>query len=175
MKKIQSYRIRPASAEDVPHLFDLVKRLADYERLSQEVTATEDLFEKFGFGEHTYFNALLVENDNESGVRFPGFALYFFTFSTFAGKPTLYLEDLFVLPEFRGQGMGKALLAELARIALKHDCGRMEWAVLNWNEPAIRFYQSLGAQPLTEWTTFRLLPPEIRRLAGENADTPYSR
>ena len=165
MKQTLSFRIRSATAEDVPHLFHLVKKLADYEQLNNEFTATRELFVKFGFGEHSYFNALLAEHQDKSDIKFLGFALYFFTFSTFAGKPTLYLEDLFVLPEYRKQGIGKALLKELARIAIQHDCGRMEWAVLNWNEPAIRFFRSMGAYPLTEWTGFRLLLTEIHKLA----------
>ncbi len=96
-----------------------------------------------------------------------GFALYFFTFSTFLGRPTLYLEDLFVVPEFRGRGIGKALLKQLAQIALEKECGRMEWAVLDWNEPAIRFYQSIGAKPLRGWVTYRMLREDLLRLVQE--------
>ncbi|MCB0314140.1 MAG: GNAT family N-acetyltransferase, partial [Calditrichaeota bacterium] len=113
-------------------------------------------------GETAYYQALIAETGEGKAV---GFALYFFTFSTFVGKPTLKLEDLFVLPAYRGQGLGRRLLAELAVIARERDCGRMEWDVLDWNEPAIRFYQSLNAAPLSEWITYRLLPPDIEELS----------
>jgi GNAT superfamily N-acetyltransferase len=157
-----TYEIREMLEEDVPGVLELVKGLAEYEKLLPQVTATLDLYEKNGFGENRYFRALVVQ----SRERFIGFALYFFTFSTFIGKPSLYLEDLFVLPEYRGQGVGKDLLIKLAGIALERDCGRMEWSVLNWNEPAIRFYRKLGARPLSDWTVFRLLTDDIRKLAG---------
>lgn len=166
MSEGRSYKIRAATEDDILHLFSLVKKLAEYERLSDEVTATSELYRKHGFGEESRFEALLVENIHEDEPPYMGFALYFFTYSTFTGKPTLYLEDVFVLPQYRGQGIGKALLSELAGIALKKECGRMEWSVLNWNEPAIRFYKSLGAKPMNEWTVFRLTLPEIRKLAG---------
>lgn len=163
---MENLHIRRATREDVPTLLNLVRRLAQYERLEHEVTATEELFTRHGFGDTPRFEALVAELPPADPAAV-GFALYFFTFSTFTGKPTLYLEDIFVLPEFRGQGIGKALLRQLARIALAADCARMEWAVLNWNESAIRFYRSLGARPLEEWTTFRMTRNAIEKLAHE--------
>jgi GNAT superfamily N-acetyltransferase len=150
------YLIRETRQEEAEELFDLVKKLAEYERLSSEVSASAELFRQHGFSEHPFFKSLLVENRQADEPRFLGFALYFFTFSTFLGKPTLYLEDLFVLPEYRDQGIGLALLKTLADIALQEDCGRMEWSVLNWNEDAIGFYRKIGAIPMDEWTIYRL-------------------
>ncbi len=161
-----SFRIREAEEADIPQILYLVKELSEYERLRHTVTASEELYRKNGFGPERFFRALLAENTGSEGPQNFGFALYFFSFSTFTGKPSLYLEDLFVLPEYRGSGIGKRLLVELARIAHRKDCGRMEWSVLDWNEPAIRFYKSLGAKPMDEWTVFRLTEPEIKELAG---------
>lgn len=160
------YHIRPVQREDVPAILHLVKKLAEYEKLSDRMVATENLFEQNGFGEYRYFRALLAESRESKIPRPLGFALYFFTFSTFLGKPTLYLEDLFVLPEFRGQGIGKSLLIELGRIALAQNCGRMEWSVLDWNKPAIDFYLRLGAVPLKEWTVYRMDEQAIEKLAN---------
>jgi len=159
------FKIRNATEEDVPVFFNLIKRLAKYEKLSHEMTASEALFAKYGFGEKTYYQALIAENDDDKAL---GFALYFYTFSTFLGKPSLYLEDLFVVPEARGNGVGKALLQQLAQIAQKRDCGRMEWAVLDWNQPAIDFYHSLDAAPLSEWITYRLTGDSLKRLAEDS-------
>lgn len=158
-------QIREATAADVPHLVWLVKQLAEYEKLENQMVATEELFKRNGFGEYSYYKALLAQTEEEIGYRYIGFALYFFTFSTFLGKPTLYLEDLFVLPEFRGRGVGKQLLKQLAQIAVQRECGRMEWSVLNWNESAIHFYVELGAKAMEEWTLYRLHLPEIEKLA----------
>ena len=166
MQKNFKYQIREVGSSDVAVLFSLIKKLAEYERLLSEVTATKEMYQKHGFGQNSYFKALLVESQDESGSPFFGFALYFFTFSTFLGKPTLYLEDLFVLPEYRGDGIGKALLKTLAQIALEKECGRMEWSVLNWNEPAIKFYKDIKAVPMDEWTMYRLTIPELESLAG---------
>ncbi len=160
------FRIREGNSSDFPEIFRLVQELAEYERLRHEVVATLKDYQKFGAGASPYFYTLLAEIPDRDGFRAVAFALYFFTFSTFLGKPTLYLEDLFVEPAHRGQGIGKALLAELARIALQRDCGRMEWAVLNWNTPAIEFYQSLGAVPQSEWTVYRLTRENIQRLVS---------
>lgn len=156
------FSIRSAGVEDVPAILDLIKELAVYEKLSHEVTAAEEMLAKFGFDEKKYFEVLLAETEEKNAV---GFALYFFTFSTFLARPTLYLEDLFVMPEYRGHGIGKALLKELAAIALQKECGRMEWSVLDWNEPAIEFYRSLDAVPMSEWTTFRLTRNAIEKLS----------
>jgi GNAT superfamily N-acetyltransferase len=161
-----SYHIKEATSADVPQIVQLVSKLAVYEKLSSQVTATEELFTRYGFGEHSYYKALLAEISEGASSISIGFALYFFTFSTFVGKPTLYLEDLFVLPEYRGRGVGSQLLRQLARIALQRDCGRMEWSVLDWNEPAIKIYLGLGARPMTEWTLYRLNPAVIKKLAG---------
>ncbi len=157
-----NFNIRKATADDVPVFFNLIKGLAKYEKLSHEVTATEAMFTKYGFGEHTFYQTLLAETDDNNAI---GFALFFYTFSTFLGKPTLYLEDLFVVPESRGFGVGKALLQKLAQIAIEHECGRMEWAVIDWNKPAIDFYHSLGALPLSEWITYRLTGDTLTKLA----------
>lgn len=162
----QRFRIREAQESDAAALVELVRGLAEFEKLEKQVRAAEEDFRKFGFGRERFFRALLAENGSGRAV---GFALYFFTFSTFAGKPTLYLEDLFVLPANRGQGIGRALLKRLAGIALQKDCGRMEWAVLDWNQEAIRFYRALGAHPMEDWITFRLEGDSIRKLGEEPA------
>ncbi len=154
--KTSSFTIREATEKDVSTLLRLIKQLAIYEKLADKAVATEEMLLRYGFGEPRYFQALLSAVDKESEKSAVGFALYFFTFSTFVGKPTLYLEDLFVLPEHRGHGIGKALFMELVRIAREKECGRMEWSVLNWNEPAIRFYEALYAVPMSDWTVFRL-------------------
>lgn len=148
----EKFTIREARESDVELILDFIRRLAEYERLSDSVVATADGVRRRLFGERRYAEVLIAEEDG----RPAGFALYFHNFSTFVGKPGLYLEDLFVLPEHRGKGFGKALLSELARIAVERDCGRLEWAVLDWNEPAIGFYKSLGAVPMDEWTVFRV-------------------
>jgi GNAT superfamily N-acetyltransferase len=163
-KKIQ-FKIRKAEKRDVPHILSFVKELAEYEKISHEVLATEDLYIKYGFGSSPFFHTLIVENCSGDELNFLGFALYFFTFSTFTGRPTLYLEDVFVLPEFRGHGIGKALLQYLANIALREDCGRMEWAVLDWNQIAIDFYLSINAKPMNDWTVYRLELNAIKKLA----------
>ena len=153
--------IRPAHAEDVPGILELIHDLATYERAPDEVTATEEQLVDVLFGEKPMAEVLLAF-EKESPI---GFAVYFYNFSTWLGRAGLYLEDLFVKPEKRGKGYGRALLVELAKIARDRGCGRMEWAVLNWNEPAIKFYQALGATPMDEWTVFRLTRDELARLA----------
>ena len=158
------YNIRFATEKDVSVIFSLVKKLAEYEKLSQEVTASIDLFLDNGFGNTPYYKCLLAVGGEKADPRYLGFALYFFTFSTFKAKPTLYLEDLFVLLEFRGLGIGKSMLIRLAEIAREKHCGRMEWAVLDWNEPAIEFYKKIGAKPLDDWTVFRLDEKAIHNL-----------
>lgn len=147
-----SFSIRQAGTEDVPVILQFIQALADYEHLSHEVTATEESLSHSLFAEPRTAACLLAYE----GDRAVGFALYFFNFSTFLGKKGIYLEDLFIDPAFRGKGYGKALLTALAKQAVKEDCGRVEWSVLDWNEPSINFYKSLGAVPMDEWTVFRL-------------------
>ena len=154
--------IRDAEPRDVPLILELVRALAEYEKLAHQVVATGEAMARALFGERPHAHALIACWED----RPAGFALYFFNFSTFLARPGLYLEDLFVLPALRGQGMGKALLVELARRARAAECGRMEWAVLDWNTPAIEVYQRLGARRLEEWRTFRLDVPAIAALAG---------
>jgi GNAT superfamily N-acetyltransferase len=161
MKKPNQFEIRPAHVEDVPIILGLIRDLATYERAPDEVTATEEQLVDVLFGERPAAEVLLAF-EGQSPV---GFAVFFYNFSTWLGRPGLYLEDLFVKPDNRGKGYGRALLIELAKIARGRDCGRMEWAVLDWNEPAIKFYRSLGAKPMDEWTVFRLTRDGIARLA----------
>ncbi|HEX3997835.1 MAG TPA: GNAT family N-acetyltransferase [Pirellulales bacterium] len=145
--------IRPARETDVAHLLAMIRELADYERLLDAVVATEAGLRQALFGEPRSAEALLAEFDGEPA----GFALYFQTFSTFVGRPGLWLEDLFVRPAFRRHGIGRALFDRLAAIAVERGYGRMEWTVLDWNASAIDFYRRLGAVPLSDWTTFRLV------------------
>lgn len=157
---MSNFQIRKATPEDSQTIFDLIYKLAVYEKLEQDVVTNPEglhyqIFEK------KYAEVLIAE---EHGKPI-GFALYFFNFSTFVGKPGLYLEDLFVEPEQRGKGYGKKLLIELAKIAHEKNCGRMEWAVLDWNTPSIDFYKALGANPMDEWTVFRLTKAEIEKLS----------
>ena len=166
MKQVTDFKIRPACLEDVPVILQLIYDLATYERAPDEVSATEEQLVEVLFGEKPAAEVLLAFEE-ESPV---GFAVYFYNFSTWLGRPGLYLEDLFVKPEKRGKGYGRALLIELAKIARDRGCGRMEWAVLDWNGPAIKFYRSLGAKPMHEWTVFRLNGEEISKLASA-ADT----
>ena len=172
MNMSSDFNICPARVEDVPMILQLIRDLATYERAPDEVVATEEKLVDVLFGERPVAEVLLAF-ENESPV---GFAVYFYNFSTWLGRPGLYLEDLFVKPEKRGKGYGRALLVELAKIARDRGCGRMEWAVLNWNEPAIKFYQTLGAKPMNEWTVFRLTRDEIAKLAdaAETAATTHS-
>jgi GNAT superfamily N-acetyltransferase len=161
MKTPNEFVIRQAHVEDVPVILQLIRDLATYERAPNEVTATEQQLVDVLFGERPAAEVLLAFEE-QSPV---GFAVFFYNFSTWLGRPGLYLEDLFVKPEKRGKGYGRALLIELAKIARERDCGRMEWAVLDWNEPAITFYRALGAKPMHEWTVFRLTGDGIARLA----------
>jgi GNAT superfamily N-acetyltransferase len=153
--------IRRGTRRDVPVIRRLIRGLAEYERLLPEARATEAALRRHGFGRRRYFETLICRHGGEP----IGFALYFFTYSTFVGRPTLYLEDLFVRPEERGHGAGRALLAALARVAVRAGCGRMEWAVLDWNRPAIGFYRRLGAKLRRQWILTRLAGPPLRRLA----------
>jgi GNAT superfamily N-acetyltransferase len=153
--------VEPATVKDVSTILDFIRRLAEYERLSHEVIATEASLTKSLFGSRPEAEALIARLDGKA----VGFALFFHNYSTFLAKKGLYLEDLFVLPESRGQGVGKAMLAALARIAVERDCGRLEWSVLDWNETAIRFYESLGSVRMTDWTVCRLTGEALQSLA----------
>ena len=158
----ENYQIRQAELNDVPEIFVLIKELADYERLLDEVVATEKLLEETLFGENSNAEVFLACNGNQV----LGFALYFYTFSTFLGRPGIYLEDLFVREFARGKGIGEALLRRLAKCALEMEGGRLEWTVLDWNEPAISFYKKMGAVPLDEWTTFRVSGEKLEELCS---------
>ena len=159
----QKLEIRPATRTDVPVILQLIRDLATYERAPNEVTATEEHLMDVLFGKNPAAEVRLAF-ESETPV---GFAVFFHNFSTWLGRPGIYLEDLFVKPEHRGKGYGRALLVDLARIAHDRGCGRMEWAVLDWNEPAIEFYRKLGANPMEEWTVFRLTRDGIAKLAAE--------
>src|ERR1700745_4093102 len=162
MRKLADFDIRAARVQDVPIILDLIRDLATYERAPNDVTATEEQLVDVLFGERPAAEVLLAF-EGQSPV---GFAVFFHNFSTWLGRPGLYLEDLFVKPEKRGKGYGRAMLIELAKIARDRECGRMEWAVLDWNEPAIKFYRALGAKPMDEWTVFRLTRDGIAWLAN---------
>lgn len=160
--------IRPAGPDEVSLVLRFIRDLARYERLEQEVSATEAELSGALFGERRYAEVVFA-CDGGTPV---GFALFFHSFSTFKGRPGLYLEDLYVRPEARGRGVGKQLLAHLARTAVERRCARLEWAVLDWNEPSIGFYRSLGAVPMDEWKVFRLTGDALSLLAGS---TPAQR
>jgi GNAT superfamily N-acetyltransferase len=153
--------IRTAVPADVPTIAALIRALAEYEHLAHEVVLDETVLQRHLFGPRPYAEVLIAEADDEP----VGFALFFHNFSTFLGRPGIYLEDLFVRPEARGRGLGTALLVELGRLARERDCGRIEWAVLDWNEPSIAFYRSLGAAPKDEWVLYRLTGEPMAALA----------
>jgi GNAT superfamily N-acetyltransferase len=155
-------RIERATERDVPLILRLIKELAEYERMSDEVVATEDSLRRTLFGPRPAAEVVVGYAGDEPA----GFALFFHNYSTFLGKPGLYLEDLFVVPKFRGRGYGKALLVHLAKLAVERDCGRFEWSVLDWNEPAIGFYKKLGATPMEAWTIMRVAGDALHKLAG---------
>ncbi|MDR2101007.1 MAG: GNAT family N-acetyltransferase [Treponema sp.] len=161
LSKDENIRLRPAKAEDIPLVLEFIRALAEYEHLSSQVKAEEDALGRFIF-EEKRAEVIIAEYQGAPA----GFALFFRNFSTFLGRPGIYIEDLFVKPEFRGKGLGKALLRSVARIAAEEHCGRLEWACLNWNEPSAAFYKSQGAVPLTEWTTYRVTEEKIKTLAG---------
>lgn len=160
-KEPVAINIRPATAQDVPLLLWFIRELAEYEHLLHAVTGTEELLRRNLFGPRPVAEALVGSIDGEP----MGFALFFHNFSTFLCKPGIYLEDIYVRPEARGKGLGKALLKAVARIAVERDCGRMEWSALDWNEPAIAFYRRHGAQPLSDWITFRVTGQDLAELA----------
>ena len=156
-----NFVIKQATEQDIPLIRKFIQQLAEYERLSHEAVMTEETLRESLFGARRYAEVLLGYTRGEPAA----FAVFFHNFSTFLGKPGLYLEDLFVIPEMRGKGFGRAMLVELARIARERNCGRFEWSVLDWNEPAIEFYRKLGARAHDEWTTFRLTWDGIAHLA----------
>jgi GNAT superfamily N-acetyltransferase len=158
----RNFEIRGATVADIPIILQLIRDLATYERAPNDVVATEEGLHEVLFGAEQAAK-VVIAFENTAPV---GFAVYFFNFSTWLGRPGLYLEDLFVKTEMRGRGYGRALLVHLAKIARDHNCGRMEWAVLTWNEPAIEFYKKIGAVPLEEWRVFRLTSDGIGRLAA---------
>ena len=156
-----AFEIREANESDIPLIHQFIRDLADYEKLAHVVVATEAQLHSTLFGSSPYAEVIIAEEDGTPA----GFALFFHNYSTFLAQPGIYLEDLFVKPEYRGRGYGKALLARLAQIARKRNCGRVEWAVLDWNEPSIAFYKSLGARRMDEWHTFRLTGDALSKLA----------
>ncbi|MGB7921652.1 MAG: GNAT family N-acetyltransferase [Pyrinomonadaceae bacterium] len=160
----QNFRIEETAPKDVPLLLSFIKELAEYERLSGSATVTEDEIKDALFGERPYAEAVIGYYEDAP----VSFALFFHNLSTFIGRPGLYLEDLYVRPEMRGRGFGRAMLRYLAQAARERGCARMEWAVLDWNEPAIKFYKSLGALPMDDWTVFRLAGEALDQLAGED-------
>lgn len=159
---VQNLIIRFAQPEDVSTLFDLIKALAEYEKLSQQVTGSVEALQQHLFGDRPCIEAIVADYQQKK----VGFALFFTNYSTFLTKPGIYLEDLFVLPEYRSLGIGKALLIRLAQLALERDCGRLEWSVLDWNESAIGFYQRMGATVLPDWRICRVTGKAIEQLAN---------
>lgn len=157
--------VRPARREDVPVIASLIRALAEYEKLAHECHADEEALGEHLFGARPFVEALVAEDEGEA----VGFALFFHNYSTFLTRPGIYLEDLFVRPEARGRGIGRALLSRLAALAVERGCGRLEWSVLDWNRPAIGFYRRLGARPMEEWTVFRLDGEALRNLGAESS------
>lgn len=160
---IDDFSLRFAERSDVPVILDLVRGLAEYERLADECIATEEQLAETLFGDRHFAEVILGEFEK----RPVSFALFFHSYSTFLARPGIYLEDLFVYPEWRGRGFGRAMLQYLAHLAVARGCGRLEWSVLDWNEPAIRFYDRLGAVPMDGWTTFRLAGESLTALAAQ--------
>ena len=160
METENKLKIRKAEINDVPLILSLIKEIADYEKLSHEVTATERDIRENLFGDTKYAEVLIAEYENEP----VGYALFFYNFSTFTGRPGIYLEDLFIRPKFRGNGIGKVLLLQLIELAKDKNCGRVEWCVLDWNEPAINFYKNLGAVPMEGWSIFRVTEDKFEKI-----------
>jgi GNAT superfamily N-acetyltransferase len=154
---------RLAEEKDVPLILELIRGIAEYEKLLHEVKTTEEQLRNSLFGERRFAEVILADYKNETA----GFALFFHNFSTFVGRPGIYLEDLFIKPHLRGKGIGKLLLTYLGKLAMERNCGRIEWSVLDWNEHAIQFYKKLGAKPMDEWTVFRVDGEVIEKLADE--------
>lgn len=164
MNQPSSFRIVPATERDVPTILRMVRALADYEKVLHKVTATESNLRESLFGESHFAEAAIGYAAEEPA----GIAVFFHTYSTFQGRPNLYIEDIFVEPRWRGRGLGKALMAYLAQVAVERGCARLEWSVLNWNEPAIRFYRTLGAQPVSDWTVYRVADDALVNLARQS-------
>ncbi len=165
-------RIVRATLADVPDILSFIRELADYERLEHTLSVDEDLLRLNLFGPKAYAEVIILEEHGDApgaAVTRVGFALFFHNFSTFLGKPGIYLEDLFVRPEHRGKGYGKRLFVHLAKLAVERDCGRLDWSVLDWNEPSLKFYASLGAKSLDDWIPQRLTGRELADLARSNA------
>jgi GNAT superfamily N-acetyltransferase len=160
--------IRKATPADIPQILTFIRALATYEREPDAVTATEADLMSHGFGPNPFYFCLIAEHENQPA----GFAFYFFNYSTWKGRPGLYLEDLFVQPEFRGLGIGRALLEKVAAVAVEKDCPRLQWEVLDWNTPAIEFYRAMGAEFLDEWRNVRVSGEALKRLAGTTAELP---
>ena len=161
---MKNINIRSAIESDAKLILSLIREIAEYEKLLHEVVATESLIKENLFGQNPVAKSLIAELDNQP----VGYALYFYNFSTFLGRPGIYLEDLYVKPECRGLGIGKKLLTKLAKIAVEKNCGRVEWSVLDWNEPAIKFYRAVGAIPMDEWTVQRLTGETLAKFAESN-------
>jgi len=159
-------KIRNASANDIPLILQFIRELAEYEKAPEQAVATAEDIRRDGFTANPKFRVLIAEWQGEPA----GFVLFFYHYSTWMGRPTLFLEDLFVHPRFRDRGIGKALLLRLAKVAVEEGCGRFEWQVLDWNTPAIEFYQSLGARVMKEWLTMRVTGDELIRLAAQARD-----
>ncbi len=166
MSPASPFVLRAAAPDDVPVILSCIRGLAEYEKLAHEVVATEALLRETLFGSRAAAEVILAFHHDDAA----GFALFFHSYSTFLARPGLYLEDLFVLPAYRGRGVGKLLLARLARLALDRGCGRLEWSVLDWNVAAIRFYESIGARAMTEWTTNRVTGEALAALAAAQGD-----
>ena len=158
-----AFQVKSATESEVPVIFSFIKKLAEYERLSSEVVATEDSLRETLFGQRRTAEVAIGYLETKP----VGFVLFFHNYSTFLGKPGLYIEDLFVDEDYRGRGYGRALLLHVARLAKERGCGRLEWAVLDWNQPAIGFYKKLGALPLSEWTVFRVAGKSLEELASQ--------
>ncbi|MCH8282465.1 MAG: GNAT family N-acetyltransferase [Chloroflexi bacterium] len=163
MSSSSEFRIESATESDIPLILTFIKGLAEYEGLAHEVVATEENLRDSLFGPRASAEVVIAYNAKEP----VGFAVFFHNYSTFLGRTGLYLEDIFVLPEWRRRGLGRALMGHVARIAVTRDCGRLEWSVLDRNEPAIRFYRALGARPMDEWTTYSLTGEALERLGEE--------
>lgn len=159
---VDDFHLRVADRRDVPLILELIRGLADYEKLAHECVATEDRLRESLFGDRPYAEVLIGEHKGAP----VGFALFFHSYSTFLARPGIYLEDLYVKPAWRGRGFGGAMLDYLAKLTVERGCGRLEWSVLDWNEPAIRFYERLGATPMDEWTTFRLTGETLHTIAA---------